>query len=109
MAGTFYLGTQQNLTEKVNNHPPEIIDTWISNFTGGQSFNHSYNIHVVDVDGDFMNIKLLVKHGNEWLQEQETFGRDGIYTLYPYVYQDITVTEYKVVISDNVNIVSKTF
>ena len=118
-----------------NNHEPEIKDMWISRYyypiykdglnipssdiwpiPYPDDYPYAYNVDVRDLDGDFMSVRFYIKQGNNWVMEQEQFGRSGIYTFYPYVYEHpIPMENYykgviaKIVISDNVNTVSKMF
>lgn len=126
----FYLGNLDK--EVVNNHSPVIRDMWVSRYPYAMKedrvdssidsyppfygYPYAYNVDIRDSDGDFMSVRFYVKHSNTWIMEQEQFGRDGIYTFYPYVYEyPISLTDYynyvnaKVVITDNVNTISRGF
>lgn len=123
----FYVGELDKTPS--DNHPPEIRDMWVSHYPYAMKdrvnsstemypylYPYAYNVDVRDYDGDFLNVKFYVKHGNIWIMEQEQFGKDGLYTFYPYVYEYPTPMAYgyaytiaKIVITDNVNTVSREF
>ena len=125
----FYLGNLDK--ESVNNHPPAIRDMWVSHYPYAikddrvtstdtyppfYGYPYAYNVDIRDYDGDFVSVRFYIKQGNTWILEQEQFGRDGIYTFYPYTYEyPIPMEGYymhviaKIVISDNVNTVSRGF
>ena len=97
---------------------PPIIDIWPYPYP----YYYAFNVEIKDYDNDVMSIKFFVKQNNHWVQTQEFFGRDGLYTLYPYYYEyptyppvyppgikGMNLQEVKIVISDNINTISREF
>ena len=132
----YFIGRMNTGKTETTNQVPEIIDMWITDYHYpyveiGRTSNVSvdiwppypyryyiFNIEVKDKDDDVMSITFYIKENNHWVKSQEYFGRDGIYSMYPYYYKYpvytmlkgyMKIPEVKVIISDNTHTVSKIF